>query len=93
MKQFDWLITISSCAGFKAITAVKRYPTIQTLTAFLLVQVYNHYMIKVISNAMKQFPLPPVTCIANWQRKAMKLFSKFDQMYSCGLSQESSSTA
>lgn len=42
MKQFDWLITISSYASFKAITAVRTYPTIQ---AFLLVQIYNHYMI------------------------------------------------
>ena len=45
MKQFDWLITISSYASFKAITGVRTYPTIQTLTVFLLVQIYNRYMI------------------------------------------------
>lgn len=65
MKQFDWLIAISSYASFKAIIAVRTYPTIQTLTAFLLVQIYNDYVIKVISNTMKQFPLPHVTRIAN----------------------------
>ena len=43
MKQFDCLITISSYASFKAIIAVRTYPTIQTV--FLLVQIYNHYVI------------------------------------------------
>lgn len=73
MKQFDWLIAISSYASFKAIIAVRTYPTIQILTVFLLVQIYNNYVIKVIFNTMEQFPLPHVTCIANWQRKTMKL--------------------
>lgn len=73
MKQFDWLMAISSYASFKAIIAVRTYPTIQTLTVFLLVQIYNDYVIKVISNTMKGFPLPHVTCIAKWQRKAMRL--------------------
>ena len=73
MKQFDWLIATSSYVSFKAIIAVRTYPTIQTLTVFLLVQIYNNYVIKVIFNTMEQFPLPHVTCIANWQRKTMKL--------------------
>lgn len=74
MKQFEWLITTSSSASLKAIIAVRKYPAIQTLTVFLLVEIYNHYMIKVFSNTLKQFPLPHVKYIANWQRKAMKLW-------------------
>lgn len=37
MKQFEWLITTSSYASLKVITAVRKYPAIQTLTVFLLV--------------------------------------------------------
>lgn len=62
MKQFDCLITISSYASFKAIIAVRTYLTIQTLTIFLLGQIYNHYVIKVISNTMKHFPLLHMAC-------------------------------
>lgn len=62
MKQFDCLITISSYASFKAIITVRTYPTIQTLTVFLLGQIYNHYVIKVISNTMKHFPLLHMAC-------------------------------
>lgn len=73
MKQFDWLITISRYASFKAIIAVRTYQTIQTLTIFLLVQIYKHYMIKIMFKTMKQFPLPHMTCRVNWQGKTMKL--------------------
>lgn len=73
MKQFDWLITISRYASFKAIIAFRTYQTIQTLTIFLLVQIYKHYMIKIIFKTMKQFLLPHMTYRVNWQGKTMKL--------------------
>lgn len=74
-RETIWLTNnISSYASLKAIIAVRIHPTIWTQTVFLLVQIYNHYMIKAISNTRKQFLLPHATSIANQQGTVEKLW-------------------